>query len=87
MEKIVDNIKINYVDYGEGDVVVLLHGWGQNIEMMDFLGKRLINNRKIILDFPGFGESDEPKNTWIIDDYELMLEDFIKELKIKKPSY
>ena len=34
---------INYVDYGEGkNTVVLLHGWGQNIEMMKPIGDKII---------------------------------------------
>ena len=85
MEKIIDNIKINYVDYGEGDPVVLLHGWGQNIEMMDFIGKRLINNRKIILDFPGFGESDEPSRPFSVDDYTELLRKLLIDLNVENP--
>ena len=82
----IKNLDINYIQYGEGKDIILLHGWGQNIEMMKPLGDNFSDKYRItILDLPGFGESDEPKNTWTIDDYELMLEDFIKELKIKKP--
>ena len=77
---------INYIQYGKGKDIILLHGWGQNIEMMKILGDPLSEKYRItILDFPGFGESDEPKTAWNIDDYSNMLEDFIKELKIKKP--
>ena len=82
----IKNLDINYIQYGKGKDIILLHGWGQNIEMMKPLGDNFSDKYRItILDLPGFGESDEPKNTWTIDDYELMLEDFIKELKIKKP--
>ena len=82
----IKDLNINYIQYGEGKDIILLHGWGQNIEMMKPLGDYFCDRFRItILDLPGFGESDEPKTTWTIDDYELMLEDFIKELKIKKP--
>lgn len=82
----IKDLNINYIQYGEGKDIILLHGWGQNIEMMKPLGDYFCDRFRItILDLPGFGESDEPKKTWTIDDYELMLEDFIKELKIKKP--
>ena len=82
----IKDLDINYIQYGEGKDIILLHGWGQNIEMMKPLGDYFSDRFRItILDLPGFGESDEPKKTWTIDDYELMLEDFIKELKIKKP--
>ena len=53
------NLKdINYVDYGKNikGTIVLLHGWGQNIQMMDMLGHPFESEfRIIILDLPGFG--------------------------------
>lgn len=82
----INDVNINYIQYGEGKDVLLLHGWGQNIEMMKPIGDNLSNKCRItILDFPGFGESDEPSSAWTIDDYSNMLEKFVKELKIKKP--
>ena len=54
----IDNLNINYIQYGEGSDILLLHGWGQNIEMMKFLGDNFADNHRItILDFPEFGES------------------------------
>ena len=79
---------INYIQYGnsEGKDIVLLHGWGQNIEMMKPIGDNLAGNFRItIIDFPGFGESEEPSEAWNISDYSNMLELLVKELKIKKP--
>ncbi len=82
----IGNVKVNYIQYGEGSDVLLLHGWGQNIAMMKPLGDNLQDKCRItILDFPGFGESDEPDVAWTIDDYAIMLEKFVQELKIKKP--
>ena len=82
----VKNLSINYIQYGEGNDIVLLHGWGQNIEMMRPIGDNFQNRFRItILDFPGFGESEEPKEAWTIDDYELMLEEFLKKVNVKKP--
>ena len=59
----IKDVYINYVQYGnkKGKEVVLLHGWGQNIEMMDPIGKALSKDFHItILDLPGFGNSSEP---------------------------
>ena len=85
IKKIMD-IDINYIQYGEGKDIVLLHGWGQNIEMMKFIGDRFSDNFKItILDFPGFGESKEPPSPWDVSDYTEMLKELLKELKVKKP--
>ena len=39
----IKDTNINYINYGNnnGDTIVLLHGWGQNIEMMKPIGDKL----------------------------------------------
>lgn len=79
-------MKINYKIIGEGDLVVLLHGWGQNIQMMEPLVKGLKNKKVLILDLPGFGESDEPDNVWSIEDYADFINKFVNKLGYEKCS-
>lgn len=82
----VKNVLVNYIQYGEGKDILLLHGWGQNIEMMKMLGDNFSDRFRItILDFPGFGLSEEPSESWTIKDFADMLDEFVKELGIKKP--
>lgn len=83
----IKDIDVNYIQYGKGkEDILLLHGWGQNIEMMKPIGDKFSEKYRItILDFPGFGESDEPKVAWCIDDYVDVVEKLIKKLCIKKP--
>ena len=82
----VKNIPISYIQYGSGKDILLLHGWGQNIEMMKPLGDPFSDKYRItILDLPGFGESGEPDRAWKMEDYNNFLEEFIEEVKIKKP--
>ena len=45
------NIDINYIQYGSGKDIVLLHGWGQNIEMMRPIGDRFSKRFKITILF------------------------------------
>lgn len=85
MISMIKGLKLNYIQYGEGEDIVLLHGWGQEIQMMQPLGNELLDHRITILDFPGFGFSEEPKESWTIEDYCEVLETLLKELKIKKP--
>lgn len=86
MKMNIKDVDVNYIQYGKGKDILLLHGWGQNIEMMKFLGDCFSDSFRItILDFPGFGESSEPSTPWTIKDYSLLLEEFVKKLKIKKP--
>ena len=82
----IDGIEVNYVRYGNNkkDTVVLLHGWGQNIEMMKPIGDKL-DNDVIIVDLPGFGKSEEPKSAWMVDDYVEVLKKLLDKLKVKNP--
>lgn len=84
----VKDVNINYIQYGKEDSkdVILLHGWGQNIEMMKPIGDGLADRFRItILDLPGFGESEEPTYPWTVEDYALMIEEIVSNLKINKP--
>ena len=86
MLKKVKGINVNYQQYGKGDDIILLHGWGQNIEMMEPLGNLFLDKYKItIIDLPGFGLSDEPDYAYSVYDYVSLLEDLFKELKINNP--
>lgn len=87
MIKKVNNVDVNYIDYGEGNnTIVLLHGWGQNIEMMKPVGDKLQkNNRIIIVDLPGFGESKEPDEIWTMYDYANCINKLLKNLKVDNP--
>ena len=86
MFKKIKNIKINYKQYGDGEDIVLLHGWGQNIEMMKPLGDNLSStNRITIIDLPGFGLSSEPDSVLSVPDYTEIVHELLMELKIKNP--
>jgi pimeloyl-ACP methyl ester carboxylesterase len=53
------NAKIHFTDRGEGDVVILLHGFLGNLKMWHQLTPRLITtNRVVSIDLLGHGQSD-----------------------------
>lgn len=86
MFKKIRNIKIKYKQYGKGEDVVLLHGWGQNIEMMKPLGDGLMDHYRVtIIDLPGFGLSKEPLYAYSIFDYAEVVHELLTELKIDNP--
>lgn len=80
-------IEVNYIQYGSGKKdIVLLHGWGQNIEMMQPLGDPFCEEYRItILDLPGFGKSTEPPTAWNIYEYSDFLGDFLAKLNVTCP--
>ena len=80
MTKKVNLTDINYIQYGndKGKDIVLLHGWGQNIEMMKPLGDLLADNYHItIIDLPGFGKSKEPATILDVGDYTEIVHDLL----------
>ncbi|MBE6158441.1 MAG: alpha/beta hydrolase [Firmicutes bacterium] len=77
---------VNYIQYGEGDKdVVLLHGWGQNIEMMNCIGNCLKNARVTIFDLPGFGNSEEFDSSKSVGEYADWLKEALNQLGIDNP--
>ncbi len=86
---IINNTNINYVRYGKKskDTVVLLHGWGQNIQMMQPIGDAIQNNYDVIIvDLPGHGKSEEPKYAWNVDDYVECIKKLLDNLEVKNPT-
>ncbi len=87
MKKIINKTEINYTfnDIKSDTTLVLLHGWGQNIAMMEPIGNFYKDYFNIlILDLPGFGESAEPDFAWGLDNYVEMLKELIDDLNLKK---
>ena len=85
--KIMD-VNLNYQRYGniEGKTIVLLHGWGQNLDMMKPIGDRLTKDFDIVIfDLPGFGNSSEPKEFFSCYDYVELIHKALEELKVEKP--
>jgi pimeloyl-ACP methyl ester carboxylesterase len=77
----ISSIKINYEVFGEGESILLLHGWGGSLESLRNLGSRLKDKgfRVYLLDLPGFGKSDRPKRDLSLDNYATLVEKFLKE--------
>ena len=64
------NIHYEFNVIGSDITIVLLHGWGQNIEMMKPIGDLISDKYHVtIIDLPGHGESSEPKTPFTIYDY------------------
>ncbi|HKI46357.1 MAG TPA: alpha/beta hydrolase [Balneolales bacterium] len=73
--------KLHYYVSGEGKPLVVLHGWGASGKLMLPLAQSLSSMRKCIIpDLPGFGESDEPSQSWSVDDYANCILTLIDEL-------
>lgn len=82
----INNWNIYYEVMGEGNPVVLVHGWLANIETMRPLANNLSKNFKVyMLDVVGFGKSDLPDHPLNSDQFGEFLRDFVNELHIENP--
>lgn len=84
----INGLRINYIDEGKGkNCVLFLHGWGANItlfrQMISFISPHF---RVIAPDLPGFGESNEPKEPWSVDDYVDFVIAFCKKMNMESCS-
>ncbi|MDD2970859.1 MAG: alpha/beta hydrolase [Lachnospiraceae bacterium] len=79
----IDNIHVNYIDEGQGDCILLLHGWGSNIALFDGIMKTLLPAYRVVaLDMPGMGQTGEQAASWCVDQYVDFVMKFIEERKI-----
>lgn len=84
----VDGLRLHYTTAGEGEPVLLLHGWPTS----SFLWRNVMpeiaaGNRVIALDLPGFGRSDKPLDaSYSFFFYERVLDGFLAALDIETTS-
>ena len=85
----IDDINLNYRVYGDESnpqTVLILHGWGTNLMVMESISKKLSENFKVFsFDLPGFGKTNEPIYPWGIYEYADFVEKAINTLAIKSP--
>lgn len=80
----IDDIRVNYIDEGEGDCILLLHGWGSNITLFDGITKLLSPHYRVVaLDMPGMGQTGEPRTSWCVDEYVDFVMKFIAQMEIR----
>jgi pimeloyl-ACP methyl ester carboxylesterase len=76
---------VHYEVYGRGRPVILLHGWlgswGLWQETMGFLGR---SYRTYALDFWGFGESGKKRETYAVQDFVGLVNQFMEQLGISQ---
>lgn len=76
---------VHYEVFGRGRPVILLHGWlgswGLWQETMAYLGK---SYRTYALDFWGFGESGKKRDTYAVQDFISLVDQFMEQLGISQ---
>ena len=81
----INNLNVAYQVAGEGDVVVLLHGWGGEGDSFKPVFEWLAQTHRVYaLDLPGFGRSEHPPTAWGTSDYARFVTAFFERLDIPK---
>lgn len=81
----IKDLDINYIKKGEGKTVLILPGWGTTINVYTRMMNSISTYANVIcLDMPGFGESEEPKESWDLDKYIDFVIEFINKNNIKE---
>ena len=88
MEISIDGLKINYSQEGKGDYVFILHGWDCDLTTYKMVVNILKASYTVVaLDFPGFGQSEEPPTEWTMADYTDFTVRFVESFGCKKASF
>lgn len=86
----IDGYNINYKITGpeqDAETIVMMQGWGTGLDLYDFVADSLNDAYRFVqFDFPGFGESDEPREPWNVAAYADFFCKFMQALDIKKAS-
>lgn len=84
MMKIKD-ININHIIEGEGEDVIVLHGWGASINTVLSIVNAIKGKFRVhAIDLPGFGESEEPKTPIDGFAYAEIIKEYMDKKEIKK---
>lgn len=83
---IIDGLEINYTDIGNGEPILILHGWGMGSFYWQPISEKLsqVGFRVIAVDLPGSGESSEPKEIWGNNEYVDFILNFISKIGINE---
>ncbi len=88
MEKSVEilGVNVHYTIQGEGTPIILMHGWGCNLTTLASIEKVAVENHTVYnIDFPGFGQSQEPPTVWGVEEYTQVVETLVKNEHIGAP--
>lgn len=77
---------ININVCGEGNCILLLHGWGQSHIQMEMIQQAFMHKYCVVnLDLPGFHQSEEPSYSWNMETYSDVIYDMLQALHCDTP--
>jgi len=84
MQVVVDGLLTSYERSGKGKIIVILPGWGDSARgWASFAASLALDYEVIVLDLPGFGNTQAPTSIWGLADYALFVAHFLTKTAIK----
>jgi len=84
MQIVIDSLLTRYERMGKGRTVLILHGWGDSSASWQTFIKDLVDTFEVILiDLPGFGGTQAPKETWGLGNYAEFVGTFLKKIHVQ----
>ena len=83
---LVDGIWVNYKVTGEGNPLLVLHGWGSSSASWARVAEMLTEKgyQVIVPDLPGFGKTPAPSAVWGVEEYATFVHEFVEALGLQK---
>lgn len=82
----IDGQRLHYRRSGEGRPLILMHGWGCNMDTVASIERIAAESHCVYnIDFPGFGKSDEPNGCWGVEEYTRLVEAFATRHGLEQP--
>ncbi|WP_375458076.1 alpha/beta fold hydrolase [uncultured Enterovirga sp.] len=87
---VVDGVRLHYVEQGEGEPLVLLHGNGsmiQDFETSGLVAMAATRYRVIAFDRPGYGHSERPRSTiWTPQAQARLIREALVQLDVRRAT-
>lgn len=83
----IDGTELHYYTMGNGDPIILMHGWGCRASTLDSIARTAAESHTVYsVDFPGFGDTPEPPEVWDVEQYTRLIERFADALGLRNPA-
>jgi pimeloyl-ACP methyl ester carboxylesterase len=85
----VDGLRLHYIERGQGEALLLVHGNGTMLQ--DFTTSGLVDRlseryRVIVFDRPGYGYSERPRGLWTPRAHATLFEKALRQLGVEKAT-
>lgn len=81
MNVVVNGLMTNYHKVGKGKVILCLSGWGDTSKSFSKLAEKLQDKYTVlIVDLPGFGDTQAPDHAWELEDYSAFLAAWLQKI-------